>query len=105
MLSVLLSIVLATFGPRITVYAPNGCYPCYVQIDTTDGLAIEPQIFQFDLAPGETFGHSVMINHRPLSGGSMRVRVWTDQSLADADADQTIAIPPPIIHRVYVPML
>ena len=105
MVSILLGIVLAAFGPHITVYAPNGCYPCYVQIDTTDGLVVEPQIFQFDLAPGETFSHSVVINHRPLSGGSVRVRVWTEQSLTDADADQTIAIPPPTIYRLYVPLL
>jgi hypothetical protein len=89
MLSIVLSLVLT--GVQFTITAPAGCHPCYVEADTG-------QIFQFDLAPGESFGST--INPAPLSS-SVRVRVWTETSGADADAEQVLPLPAP--YRVYIP--
>jgi hypothetical protein len=80
-------------GAQLTVQAPNGCHPCYVETSTG-------QIFQFDLAPGESFGATV--NTPPLSS-SVRVRVWTETSGTDADEDRLFSLPAP--HRVYLPLL
>ena len=102
MLSIILSLLLTTSGLQITVTAPQGCHPCYVQIDTTGGVTANPQIFQFDLAAGETFGHAVQLARAPSQGGAVRVRVWTEQSDTNATADQTITIP--AIHRLYLPI-
>ena len=93
MLSIILSLLLTTSGLQITVTAPAGCHPCYVQIDNGD-----PAIYQFNLAPGDSFGATTHI-----LGSAARVRVWTDQSGKDADADQSIVIP--AAHRMYLPLL
>lgn len=93
----MLSLLLTTSGLQITVYTPNGCHPCYVQID---GNA-DPSIYQFDLAAGDSFGATTRI----APGGIARVRVWTEQSSTDADADQTILIPDAPRYRTYLPVL
>lgn len=109
MLRVILTLALTMNGIVITIQTPSGCHPCYVQVDTTDGLSATPQIFQFDLAPNDQFGHAVDIDTLPtlhLQTESARVRVWTETSGTDADADQTITIPVshPALHRVYLPI-
>ena len=102
MLSIILSLLLATSGVQITVTAPQGCHPCYVQIDPTEGITATPSIFQFDLNPGESFGGTVQLTRAADRAGAVRVRVWTEQSGQDATADQTITIT--TIHRVYLPL-
>lgn len=108
MLSILLSLILSASGITITVQAPGGCHPCYVQVDATTGLAAEPQIFQFDLEPGETFSDAVAVRVLPVlhpQGERVRVRVWTETSGTPATADQTITIVPPTPVRVYLPLV
>jgi hypothetical protein len=95
MLRLLLALTLA--GLQVTIQSPAGCHPCYVQIDPSAGATASPQIFQFDLNPGESFGHTVEVG----GSGSVRVRVWTEMSGQDADADQTIQI---ATHRIYLPI-
>ena len=91
MIQLLLALTLS--GLQITITAPHGCHPCYVQID--DG---NPAIYQFDLHPGDSFGATSAV-----SGSSVRVRVWTETSGQDADIDQFFAIP--ALHRTYLPMI
>lgn len=92
MLRIVLTLALSLTGIQFTVHAPAGCHPCYVETSTG-------QIFQFDLAPGESFGSTVNV---PPFSSSVRVRVWTETSGEDADGDQTISLPAP--HRVYLPV-
>ena len=94
MLSIILSLLLTTSGLQITITAPAGCHPCYVQLD---GGNASPSIYQFDLDAGESFGATSQVQ-----SGSVRVRVWTDTGGMDAVADQTTNIPAP--YRVYVPL-
>lgn len=89
MVQLLLALILGGF--QVTVTAPHGCHPCYVQLD---GGQTDASFFQFDLAPGETFAHAV------AARGSVRVRVWTETSGTDADADQTITAP----YHTYLPV-
>lgn len=103
MLSIILSLLLTASGLRVTVTAPQGCHPCYVQIDPTAGITTEPQFYQFNLEAGDTFGHTVLVTRAPDQAGAVRVRVWTETSGQDADADQIITITAGP-HRVYLPL-
>lgn len=108
MLSIIMSLILSLSGITVTVQAPSGCHPCYVQVDPSSGLAVTPQIFQFDLAPGESFGHAVAVTVLPgphPQGERVRVRVWTETSGTDATTDQTIVLVPDTARHVYVPLL
>ncbi len=106
MLAILLSLLLTASGLQITVQSPAGCHPCYVQIDPSDGLSAAPQIFQFDLAPGDSFGATVNVAPVPglhANGERVRVRVWDGGE--GPSADQTIAIAvAPLPERVYLPL-
>lgn len=77
----------------------------YAEIDTSAGLAAAPAIFEFDLLPGETFGHSVQVNQTTplhLQPEYVRVRVWASDGGEAPAAEQRIDVPfaPPL--RVYV---
>jgi hypothetical protein len=62
----------------------------YVQLDPEGGAVLSsPTIFELDMVAGETFARTIAV-HGP---GSVRVRVWTNDSGEAASADQVIALP------------
>ena len=70
----------------------------YVQLDTDGGAVLNaPQIYEFDLQPGETFTRII-----PAYGpGTVTARVWVSDGDKDPVAAQTAALP---TLRVYVPI-
>lgn len=75
----------------------------YAQVDTTDGLAASPVIFEFDLAPGATFAQRVDIAALPgATTESVRVRVWASDGGAGPAADTTVPVVVMLPHRVYL---
>lgn len=106
-LALLLTLFPTSEGLTFTVTTDTAAH-FYAQVDSTPGLAASPQIFEFDLAPGETFAHAINVSLRPglhLSPESVRVRVWSSEGGEGPAADESLALaaPPPL--HYYVPLI
>lgn len=105
-LLVTLTLLFTSDGLQITVQSDTAT-SLYIQIDPSAGATAEPRFRICTLGAGEMCGVTAEVGILPglhLSPETVRVRAWDNTGDAPL-ADQTIEIPTPIPHRVYVPLL
>jgi hypothetical protein len=88
------------FGPNGLILSIQTDTPrhLYVQLDASGGAVLNaPQIYEFDLQPGETFTRII-----PAYGpGTITASVWEDDGGIGPAASATVQLP---THRLYIPL-